>query len=683
MQSAHFFRDLAVVMLAAGLAALLFRRLRQPKVLGYVLAGLVLGPHTPPFPLIRDEASIRLLADLGVVFLMFSVGLEFNLRRLRKAGATAGVTALLDVAVMLWLGYHLGRALGWSRIESLFLGGIICDSSTTILARGLQELGRTREKFAGIAVGITLVEDMLVVAVMTILTGVAVTGAWHADLIADRLWALVLFLTVVTVLGLLTVPRVLDFVHRLRDPEVLLLVLLGIGCTVTLIADRLQLSLALGAVLVGALASESRAANRIAGLMDPLRHMFGAVFFVAIGLMLDPAMLLQHAGPIVLVTALIVAGKFLNTALGTLLTGHDMPLAIRVGASLAQVGEFAFIVAALGVTLGITRHPVYQVGVAAAILSIVVNPPLTMLAERLAATVEKNPGCQRWTAIFHLYGQWAERIGRRRKTDAVGRAVRRNVWVMVVCVVLIALAIASAGYLAHKAPGVLRALPAQPWLPAVLLWLGAMVVCLPFYATFLSKLQGLGMLLAEIAIPAGHPAPWARPARTFIAHAILAAGAIALAILTFLLSSAFFHSREVLLLLMAGAGIAGFFGWRKVARAYRQARESLEGMIGVGTPRKGAATGAPHEEAVHDTMLDLEIAGTTIPPGSSAVGRELRALLLRTRTGATVIGIERAGHRLVNPAPSERLQAGDRVLLLGEPEQIQRARSLLAQAAAS
>lgn len=679
MQSAHFFRDLAVVMLAAGVAALLFQKIRQPKVLGYILAGLVLGPHTPPFPLIRDENNIRLLADLGVVFLMFSVGLEFNLRRLRKVGATAGLTALLDVGVMLWLGYNLGRALGWSTVESLFLGGIICDSSTAILARTLQELGRTREKFAGIAVGITVMEDMLVVAVMAVLTGVAVTGAWQANLIADRLWALLIFFAAVTVVGLLTLPRVLDSVHRLDEPEVLLLVLLGVGCTVTLAADRLQLGLALGAILVGALASESRAAIRIATLMDPLRHMFGAIFFVAIGLMLDPAMLIRHAGPILLVTLLIVAGKFVNTTVGTVLTGHDIPVAIQTGAGLAQVGEFAFIMAALGVTLGVTGHAVYQVGVAAAILSIVVSPVLLGQATRLAAALERNPKCQHWTAPFHLYGQWAERIGRRRKTDPVARAVRRNVAVIAGSTLLLTLVLASTGYIANKTPALFQGFSLRPGFLSALLWLGAMIICLPLYATFLGKLQGLGMLLAEFAIPTEHVAPWARPARTFIAHAILAAGTTGLALLTFLLSATLFPSREVLIFLMILASVTGFFGWRKVARNYRSARTSIENMIGNPT-QEVPATGqtAPAQPFAGQTF-GLQIVSTRVMPTSAAVGCTLRALLLRTRTGATVIGIERAGRRLPNPEPTETLQPGDHVFLLGETDQIQRARTFLSR----
>lgn len=679
MQGEHFFRDLAAVMLAAGLMALLFQKLRQPKVLGYILAGLILGPHTPPFPLIRDEATIRLLADLGVIFLMFSVGLEFNLRRLRKVGTTACVTAGMDTAVMLWLGYMLGRALGWSTVESLFLGGIICDSSTTILARALQELGRTREKFAGIAVGITLMEDVLAIGVMAVLTGVAATGSWHAELAANQMWMLLLFLAVVLLVGLLTLPRLLNYVQRLGNEETLLLVLLGIGCTVTLAADHLQLSMALGAVLVGALASESRAAVRISVLMEPLRFMFGAVFFVAVGLMLNPVMLVRHAWPVLAVTALILGGKFITNTLGALLTGHDMPTAVRVGAGMAQVGEFAFIIAALGMSLGATGEPVYQVGVTAAVLSIILSPQVLNGADHLAAMIEKSPNCSRWTMPFHVYGQWTERIRRHGPSGVVARAVRRATVVMISSVLLITVVLASAGYLAHQSPAFLARLPVRPEFVAVILWLCAMVVCWPLYAAFFGKLHGLGMLLAEFAVPAIHEAPWARPARSFVANAILAAGAIGLALLTFLLSATLFPTREMLFLLMAIATAGGFWGWRSLARTYRHARISLETMLGGNEGESEDGSSAPLPTRDTETVFGLQVGRATIMPQSTAAGRELRALLLRTRTGATLIGIERAGRRLINPDPGELLQVGDRVFLLGEPGQIQQACQLLSQ----
>lgn len=450
MQNASLLQDLAVVLVAAGAAAFLCHRLRQPKVLGYILAGLVLGPHTPPFSLVKDEAAIRMLADLGVIFLMFSLGLEFNLRRFRKVGATAGVTAVLDVAVMLWLGYMLGQRFGWSPIESLFLGGMLCDSSTTILAKTLQELGRTRDKFAGVVIGITVVEDCLAVGMIAVLTGLAVTGVVQAGFLAARFWVLILFLVAVTIGGLLTLPRLLDYVDRLESDELLVLTILGICFGTTLVAARLELSLALGAVLIGAVASESRASQRLGPLIDPLRHTFAAVFFVAVGLMLDPSMMLRHWGPLLTATGVVVGGKFVMNTVGALLTGHDVPTSLRVGAGMAQVGEFAFIIAALGLSLRATGEPVYQVGVGAAILTTALSPYLIRLTDRMASSVEASPTCRRYTAYFALYGLWVERIGGVGQNGVVQKAVRRSIAIMVVNTVLISAVMGVAGYLARR-----------------------------------------------------------------------------------------------------------------------------------------------------------------------------------------------------------------------------------------
>jgi CPA2 family monovalent cation:H+ antiporter-2 len=285
-------------------------RLNQPKLVAYVLAGLIIGPHTPPFSLIRDEETIRTLADIGIVFLMFSLGLDFNLRKLRRVGPTAVLTAILDVGVMIWLGYLLGRWLGWTPLASLLLGAIICDSSTTILARILHDLDRKHERFADLAVGISIVEDVLAVVMIAVLTGLALTGSVQAGLVATSVWQLVLFIVLVTVVGLLTVPRALDYLLRLGSDELMLVAVVGLCFGVSLLAVKMGLSLALGAVLVGAIAAESRALPKVEALVAPLRHVFSAVFFVTIGLRLDPAAIWHHLPVIAGVTMLVIVGKF-------------------------------------------------------------------------------------------------------------------------------------------------------------------------------------------------------------------------------------------------------------------------------------------------------------------------------------------------------------------------------------
>ncbi|MFO7535689.1 MAG: cation:proton antiporter [Kiritimatiellia bacterium] len=666
MESANFLQDLAVVLLAAGFAALLFYKLNQPLVIGYILAGLLLGPHTPPFSLIQEQATIRLLADLGLIFLMFSLGLEFNLRRLRKVGAPAGLSAIADVTFMLGLGYLLGRALGWPAVESLFLGGMICDSSTTILAKTLQEMGRIRDKFASLVIGVTVIEDILAVAIIAVLTGLAMTGTVQADLVAVKLWELILFLMAVVVVGLLTIPRLLNYLRRFDNDELLVVALLGVCFGVTLVGARLELSLALGAVLVGAIASESTAGDRLSLLIAPLRHVFSAIFFVAIGLMLDPAMLIRYWGPILAVTALVIAGKFTSNTVAALLTGSDMPTAIRAGAGLAQIGEFALIIASLGVSLGVTSEAFYPVGVSAAVLTTLLSPYLLRGADRLADFVEHNPAWHQRTRSFRLYGQLVDTISHKKPDTVIRKAMRRSVVIMVVNTILIAAAIATAGYLARKPLALFPSLAARPGLFEAVLWLGAMLVCLPLYVATLRKLQAVGMILAELGVPMTLTGAWARHLRGFVANAILAAGSFGLALLTFVLSSAMLPSWKIRIPLMIGAAIIAFWRWPALVKVYAQAQGSLRNILNA--DNRTETPGPAFEVNVQTAVIGAE---------SPLAGRELHSIRLRSRTGATVVGIERGGVEITNPGPAERLHAGDRLFLLGDPEQIRRVLNLI------
>lgn len=678
MQNQGFLQDLAIVLLAAGGVAVLFHRLQQPKVLGYILAGLILGPHTPPVSFIRNEESIRLLADLGIIFLMFSLGLEFNLRRLRKVGATAGLTAFMDVTLMVWLGYMLGKQMGWSTVESLFLGGMVCDSSTTILAKILQDMGRTRDPFAGLVIGITVVEDVLTVSMIAILTGVAVTGAFQTGAVAVRLLELLLFLTAVVVVGLLSLPRLLDYLHhRFENDELLLLTLLGVCFGVTLIGSRLDLSFALGAVLVGAIASETHAIHRLGPLVEPLRYIFSAVFFVAVGMMLDPAILLQSWVPLLAVTGVIVLGKLTTNTLGSLLTGHDVPTSIRAGAAMAQTGEFAFIIAALGVSLGAIGQPVYQIGVTAAVITTALSPYLLRGADRLAQVIESNPACRRCTNYFLLYGQWVERISQRKQSSVIRRAVRRSLLIILINTALIAAAIASAGFLARRPLALSPYLAERPGLLAPALWLVAMLFCLPMYVASLRKIEALGMILAEVALPLTMKAQWAQNMRRFVSSAILVAGSVGLFLLTFALSSAMLPSRNVLLLLMGVTVAIAALRWPRLVRIYAQAQTSLGSMLKAEKVEAEPAPPAPEEKTAR---LDLKIESTEIAKDSAVAGRSLRSLRLRSRTGASVVGIERAGRAIAHPGPDEKIQSGDRVVLVGDDDQLLSAGELLSAA---
>lgn len=672
MNEATLLNDLAIVMLAAGIAALVAHYFGQPKILGYILAGVLIGPYTPPFSFVQNEATIRTLADLGILFLMFSLGLEFNLHRIRAVGRTAFIIAVMDVALMLSVGFHLGRWLGWGSLESLFLGAILCDSSTTVLAKLLREMNKSREQFSQIVYGTTLVEDMLATALIAILTGMAATGSLQPSAIFARLNVLAIFLIVVLIAGLLLVPRILTRVARFNNDELLVLVVLALAFGTSLLAVRLELSLALGAFLIGAITAESRLIGRIELLVAPLRHMFTAVFLVAIGLLIQPGLMMRYWLPIVGIAAVIVTGKWVNCSLGSFLTGHDLGTSFRVGIAMGQVAEFAFIIAALGLSLGATRPAVYQVAVGAAVLSIVVNPYLIRHADRLAS-LARRVAPQGLLQTLRVYTHWMHQLNEGYSHTPLRQTVARSLRLIVVNTAFIAAFFMVAGYVAQFGAGRFGQLPFGPGARRALLWLTAVLLALPFYVSSFRKIEALGMILAEMTLPLSNETRWARQLRSMVQALTVFLGVAGLAVLTFVLSSAFLPSPRALVVLVAVAAVVTGISWRALVRVYARVQGEVRDIFARGAP----TVPPPSLPATVGALLDMELEAVTVPLDSPAVGRSIPDLQLRTATGATAVSIERGNDILLNPDHTHPLQAGDRILLVGDRAQIEGVRQIL------
>ena len=396
-------------MIAAGVVTLLFHRLRQPVVLGYILAGVIIGPHTPPFPLIHDRVSIETLAELGVIFLMFSLGLDFSLRTLKRVGSTAFIGAIVEIVAMIWVGYEVGQFFGWGRMNSLFLGAILSISSTTITVKVLTELGRLKEEFAQLSLAILIVEDILAIALIALLSGVAMTGSVQAIVVAKMLGRIGVFLIVVLVTGLIAVPLLLGYVGRYRSNEMLLVTVLGLCFGVSLVTVKLGYSVALGAFVIGTIIGETREIGKVKLLTEPVRDVFSAVFFVSIGMLIDPALLGRYAVPILVITVAVVIGKVLSRTVGVFVAGHDTRTSLRVGMTLAQIGEFSFIIAALGVSLKVTSDFIYPIAVSVSVLTTLLTPYLVRSSD---AVVEKfdHIAPRALVSWLELYSQWLERF---------------------------------------------------------------------------------------------------------------------------------------------------------------------------------------------------------------------------------------------------------------------------------
>ena len=603
MSEATLFHDLAIVMIAAGAVAMIAHVLGQPKIFGYILAGVVIGPYTPPFSFVHNEATIQTLANLGILFLMFSLGLEFNLRRLRAVGRTALVTAVLDVALMLYIGYQLGRWLGWGGLESLFLGAIICDSSTTVLTKLLRDLNKSQERFAHIVYATTLVEDLLAIALIAILTGVAATGSLQTGPVMIRMAILAVFLIVVLVVGLLLVPRLLTRVARYRNDELLVIVVLALAFGVSLLAVQLELSLALGAFLIGAITAESGLVGRIELLVAPLRHMFTAVFLVAIGLLIQPALLVHHLLPTIGIAAVIIVAKWVNCSLGSFLTGNDLGSSFRVGIAMGQVAEFAFIIAALGLSLKATQPAVYQIAVGAAVLSVIVNPYMIRHADQLASFAHRLVP-EGLLQTLQVYTRWIHQLQEEYNDTPLRRTVRHSLRIVVINTAFIAALFMCAGYLARH-EGILINLPFWPGSRRGLLWLTTLLLALPFYISNFRKIEALGMLLAEVTLPPSNQTRWARHLRSLVGALIVFLGVVGMAVLTFLLSSAFLPSPRASIVLVGVAALVTGLSWHMLVRVYARAQGEVLDLFARGAPTAQAPVAAGHDRraARHGSRL--------------------------------------------------------------------------------
>src|SRR5471030_2584096 len=389
MHHAELLHDLAIVMLIAGIATILCHRFKQPVALGYILAGFIIGPYTPPFELVQNEETVKALGDMGVVLLMFSLGLEFSLRKLTRVGLAAFVAALLEITLMIWIGYEIGRAFGWNTMDSVFLGAMLSISSTTIIVKALAELGKSREAFAEIIFGILVIEDILAIILLALLSGFARTVSLHAGQVGIEIVKLAVFFAMVLVVGFIGVPRLFNYIAKFKSDEMLLVAALGLCFGVALVAYKVGYSVALGASLIGAVIAEARQIHKIESLTAPVRDMFSAIFFVTIGMLIDPRMLEKYAWPIVILSLVVIVGKVATCSFGVFVGGKDLRTSLCVGMGLAQIGEFSFIIATLGLKLEVTSNFLYPIAVAVSVITTLVTPYLIRGTDGVVAWIDR------------------------------------------------------------------------------------------------------------------------------------------------------------------------------------------------------------------------------------------------------------------------------------------------------
>ncbi|MBC3501004.1 cation:proton antiporter [Pseudomonas sp. SWRI59] len=574
MHAISFIQDLAVIMLVAGVVTIIFHRLKQPVVLGYIVAGFIIGPHTPPFGLIHDEDTIKTLAELGVIFLMFCLGLEFSLRKLFKVGATAFIAAFLEIVLMIWIGFEIGRWFGWNTMDALFLGAILAISSTTIIVKALNDLKMKNERFAQLIFGVLIVEDILGIGIIALLSGIAVSGTVSSGEVFSTVGKLSLFMIVALVIGILLVPRLLAYVAKFESNEMLLITVLGLCFGFCLLVVKLEYSMVLGAFLIGAIMAESRQLLKIERLIEPVRDLFSAIFFVAIGLMIDPQVLIDYAWPIVVITVAVVLGKMLSCGMGAFIAGNDGRTSLRVGMGLSQIGEFSFIIAALGMTLQVTSDFLYPVAVAVSAITTLLTPYLIRAADPLSLKLGKVVP-SRLARVLSLYGEWLRNIQPQGEGAVLAAMIRRILLQVGVNLALVIAIFFSGGYFAGRIGNWLSEWVADISQQKAMIWGAALLLSLPFLIAAYRKLKALSMLLAEMGVKPEMAGRHTQRVRRVIAEVIPLLSLLVIFLLLSALSASILPTSELLLVIAVVAAVVVALLWRWFIRVHTRMQIAL------------------------------------------------------------------------------------------------------------
>ncbi len=677
----EFLRTLAVVLMVAAGTSVLFQRLRLPVVFGYLAAGMIVGPYTS-IPFVANEAIVQSLSELGVILLMFSIGLEFRLRRVGQVAGTAGIAALLETGLMFGLGALLADLLGWTPFERLVAGAMVAISSTTIIARTFAEL-KVGGRVAELVFGVLIIEDLIAIVLLATLGALATGGGLGVTTIGITLVQLGTFLTGLLAVGLLVVPRFMRAVIGLGRDETTLVAAVGVCFGAALLALSFGYSVALGAFVAGSLVAESGQSDQVEHLVHPVRDVFVAIFFVSVGMLLDPGVVRAHLGTIVAFTVLVMGGKTLAASMGAFLSGAGLRTSVQAGLSLAQIGEFSFLIATLGVAAG-ARNEIFTIAVAVSAITTLATPTLVKRAGGIAALVDRKLP-HRLQTFAALYGSWIARLraSTPHELPRRRRLTRRLALDSALLAVIIIGAIAERGRFATLLHGWIDV---EPERGELLVRLGAIALALPVVAAVFLTARHLAGELALQALPLpGKRLDTARaPRRALTATFHIGLTSLALVVPLLLL--------QPLLPRYSAPAIVGGFLLLLVGAVW-QATRDLEGHARAGA--EVIATALVQEldrnTESHDLTRTMErmvvmLPGLgepvlmTVAPGSRCDGRTLGEVDLRGLTGATVMAITKDAEgkrRSFVPTATERLDAGDLVAIAGAPEAIEQAREMI------
>ena len=647
-------KDLALILIVASIVTLIFKKLRQPLVLGYIVAGFIVSPHMPLTMSVLDKENIHTWADIGVMFLLFSLGLDFSIKKILKMGISPFISAIIIVFSMMMLGMGVGHAFSWSKMDCIFLGGMMAMSSTTIIYKAFDDMGLRQQRFAGLVMSVLILEDILAIVMMVMLSAIASGNNPDGEQMLGSLFKIGFFLILWFVVGLFAIPTFLRHTRKLMSSETMLIVALGLCCAMAWVSSSVGFSSAFGAFVMGSILAETIEADKIIRLVEPVKNLFGAIFFVSVGMLVDPNILISYALPIAILVIAILAGQGIFGTLGFMLSGQPLKTAMRCGFSMAQIGEFAFIIASLGLSLGVISEFLYPVVVAVSVITTFLTPYMIRAAEPAYTILEKRLP-KRWIRRLNHLG--AEHHASPDEQSLWKRLLRKMILNTVIYAILI-LAI-TAVMLSFFLPFARHLLP--HWWANGACGVLTLLLIAPFMRALVMKNNHSDEFRAL----------WIenRMNRLPLTFTVLARIAIAVAFLFYICNylARFANAIVITLALTAIALMILSRGLKQ--RSIRLERLFIKNLNSREIQAEVTGKRKPRFEG-HLLDRDIHISEFTVPENSSWAGQSLGQIEFRNRFGVHVSSILRGYQRLNIPGGDCIIFPGDQLQVLGNDEQL-------------
>lgn len=652
-------KDLALILMVAGIVTIIFKKLKQPLVLGYIVAGFLVSPHMPYTMSVIDETDIKTWADIGVIFTLFSLGLDFSFKKIVKMGASPIIATVVIVFSMMMLGISIGHGFGWSKMDCIFLGGMLAMSSTTIIYKAFDDMGLRQQKFAGMVMSVLILEDILAIVMMVMLSAIAGGNSPDGEQMIGSVIKIAFFLVLWFIVGIFAIPLFLRSVRKLINNETLLIVALGLCCGMAVLSTKVGFSSAFGAFVMGSILAETIEAEKIIKLVEPVKNLFGAIFFVSVGMLVDPKILIEYAIPILALVGTILIGQAIFGTFGFMLGGESLKSAMRCGFSMAQIGEFSFIIASLGLSLGVISNYLYPVVVAVSVITTFLTPYMIRLATPTYQVMEKHLPKRLINILNHFAMSHPSTTQQSKWKSLLRQMLINTVAYSILTAAVIALMFTfvlpftrslfpgwKLHWYANAITGILTIVLIAPFLRAIImkknhsnewkrLWVESSINRIPLLFTIVVRFV---IALAFIFYICNY--------LTRFTDALMII--IGIAIVSLMIASRWTKKRSI-----------------KMERLFIHNLRSRDIMAQVNGEKKPLYEG-------HLLDRDIHISDFDVPEDSSWGGKTLKELHLRERFGVDMSSIMRGSQRLNIPNGDTVIFPGDKLQVIGNDDQLQK-----------